>query len=68
MARDVQSAALLDLKALPALSEADGKDLGKRWVHDPALALSMLVQVLVARAFDPTIKSFGSDFRPQSKM
>ena len=30
-------------------------------------ALSLLVQVLVARASDPTISSFGSDFRPQSK-
>jgi hypothetical protein len=44
----------------PRCGKPTGKDLGKRCVRDPlGLALSRPVQVLVARVFDPTIKSFG---------
>ena len=45
-----------------------GKDLGQALgARSLVSALSLLAQVLVARASDPTISSFSSDFRPQSK-
>src|SRR5271154_4510054 len=51
-------------RALGGRREGPWQALG----HDPAAsALSLLVQILVARASDPTIKPFGSGFRPQSK-
>jgi hypothetical protein len=65
---NVRSAELLELKAYPRCGRPTGKDpeqaLGARSL---ASAPSLLVQVLVARASDPTISSFSSDFRPQSK-
>ena len=39
----------------PCCGKPMGKDLGKRWVRGPlGSALARLVQVLVARASDPT--------------
>ena len=42
----------------PRCGKPTGKDLGKRWVRGPlGSALARLVQVLVARASDPTIRA-----------